>query len=435
MSVLTGLLGIAALIFLLAIRVPVAISMIAVSFVGTWQMIGLEPALGIVQNTPHSFVASWTLSAVPMFLLMGFIAFHSGLTAGLFDLARLALGRIPGGLAISTIFASSGFAAISGSSLACSAAMGRIAIPEMVKAGYRPSFACGVVSAGGTIGALIPPSILMIVYGVIAETSVTKVFMAGAIVGIMTAIAYSLVVLATCLVRPDIAPMKTVRGDTEDIPTVLKSVWPAVVLIALIFGGMFSGVFTATEAGALGAAFSIIISAAMRRLSTNVIVSAFFETILTTTSLLLIGIGAAMFTRFLGISGVSSFIAALVSDAGLSYFALMLIIVAIYLVIGMFMEPFGAMLITLPIFIPALEGQGVSLVWFGVLVVKLLEVGMLTPPVGMNVFVVHSVAGKYATVQQIFKGITPFFAVDLLLILLIIWEPELVMFLPKLLAG
>ncbi len=206
MSVDTGLYGLALLGVLLVLRMPVALALMTVSFVGIWQMIGLTAAFGILQNTPYSFVAKWTMSAVPMFLLMGFVAFHTGMTGGLFAAAKVVLARLPGGLAISSIFACSAFASVSGSSLATAAAMGRIAIPEMVAAGYRPSIAAGAIAAGGTIGALIPPSILMIIYGVIAETSITKVFVGGFSIGIMTAIAYSVTVLLISWARPDVIP-------------------------------------------------------------------------------------------------------------------------------------------------------------------------------------------------------------------------------------
>ena len=212
MSIETGFWGVGVLFLLLLLRVPVAIALIAVSFGGVASMLGLTPAIGLLSNTPFSFVSNWTLSAVPMFLLMGFVSYHAGLTGGLFEAAKAVLRRIPGALAISSVFACSGFAAVCGSSLATAAAMGRIAIPEMVKSGYAPSFATGAIAAGGTIGALIPPSILMIVYGVFAETSVTKVFMGGITIGLMTALAYSAVVLLTCWLRPDIAPPR--RGPS-----------------------------------------------------------------------------------------------------------------------------------------------------------------------------------------------------------------------------
>jgi tripartite ATP-independent transporter DctM subunit len=432
MSVETGLYGVICLFVLLALRVPVALALIAVSFGGVTLLLGVTPAIGILANTPYSFVSNWTLSAVPMFLLMGFVAYHAGLTTGLFEAAKAVLRRVPGALAISSIFACSGFAAVCGSSLATAAAMGRMAVPEMVRAGYSPSFATGAIAAGGTIGALIPPSILMIVYGVFAETSVIKVFMGGITIGILTALLYSAVVLLTSWLRPDIAPPRPI--DTENLSAVeaLTKIWPVLLLMLVVFGGLFSGIFTATEAGAVGAVGSIAIALAMRRLSLGIFRTALLETLTTSASLFIIGIGAAMFTRFLGLTGLTGAISGLVSGAELGYFQLMLIVVVLYLVLGMFMEPFGALLITLPVLLPIFRAEGIDLVWFGVLVVKLLEIGMITPPVGLNVFVIRNVASEYASVAQIFKGVIPFLLADVAVVAIVIVAPSLILFLPSL---
>lgn len=432
MSVTIGFLGVGVLMVLLILRVPVALALIAVSFGGVATMIGLQPAIGIIQNTPFSFVANWTLSAVPMFLLMGFISFHAGLTGGLFEAAKAVLRRVPGALAISSIFACSGFAAVCGSSLATAAAMGRIAIPEMVKSGYSPSFATGSIAAGGTIGALIPPSILMIVYGVFAETSITKVFVGGITIGIVTAISYAIVVLLTTWLRPDIAPRRPLDADGLDPRKALLNIWPVLLLMGVVFGGLFSGFFTATEAGAVGAIGSILIGIGTGRMSWTIFRVSMVETLQTSASLFIIGVGAAMFTRFLGLSGLSSFLSSMVAGADLGYVQLMVIVVIIYLVLGMFMEPFGAMMITLPVLLPIFRAQGIDLVWFGVVLVKLLEIGMISPPVGMNVFVIRNVASQYATVAQIFKGVVPFLAADMVVVVLSIAFPAFILYLPSL---
>ncbi|MEO8241920.1 MAG: TRAP transporter large permease [bacterium] len=431
MSVETGFAGLAVLMLLLVLRLPVAMALIAVSFGGVASMAGLRPALGLLSNTPYSFVASWTMSAVPMFLLMGFVAFHTGLTTGLFEAAKVLLRKLPGGLAVSAIFACSGFAAVSGSSLACAAAMGRIAIPEMVRAGYRPSLAAGCIAAGGTIGALIPPSILMIIYGIFAETSITQVFIGGIGVGLATALGYSIVIMLISWQRPDLIP------DRDDSPadwTALLRIAPVVALVAVVFGGLFSGLFTATEAGAVGALATIVIAAAMGTLTRQALFQSLVETVTTSGSLFIIGVGAVMFTRFLSLSGLSGFLSSFVADQDLSYWHLMAIIVVIYLVLGTFMEPFGAMLVTLPIFLPILRQEGISLVWFGVLVVKMLEIGMITPPVGLNVFVIRNVASQYVTTAQIFLGILPFFISDMIVVLVVVAFPALVLWLPSI-AG
>jgi len=433
MSVETGLYGVIGLFLLLALRVPVALALIAVSFGGVTFLLGITPAIGILSNTPYSFVSSWTLSAVPMFLLMGFVAYHTGLTTGLFEAAKSVLKRVPGALAISSIFACSGFAAVCGSSLATAAAMGRMAVPEMVKAGYSPSFATGAIAAGGTIGALIPPSILMIVYGVFAETSVIKVFMGGITIGILTAVAYSIVVLLISWLRPDIAPPRPIdMGNVSAAEAILK-IWPVILLMVIVFGGLFSGIFTATEAGAVGAFGAIAISFATRRLNFTIFRTALVETLTTSASLFVIGIGAAMFTRFLGLTGLTGAISNIVGGAELNYYQLMLIVVVLYLVLGMFMEPFGALLVTLPVLLPIFQAEGIDLIWFGVFVVKLLEIGMITPPVGLNVFVIRSVVIEHATVAQIFKGVIPFLIADIIIVIIAIAAPGLILFLPSIL--
>ncbi len=429
MAVEIGFYGLAALLALLALRVPVALSLIIVSMGGITMMFGWGTAIGMLSSTPYEFIAKWTLSAVPMFLLMGFVCFHTGLTNGLFNAAKVVFRWLPGGVAISSIFASSGFAAVSGSSVACAAAMGRIAIPEMVNGGYKPSFACGTIAAGGTIGALIPPSILMIVYGVFAQVSITQVFLGGISIGLLTAVSYSIVILLVSWRRPDIVPRQAL--DTRDIGAkqALIEIWPVLVLGFLVFGGLFSGFFTATEAGAVGAAGAILIGLVLRRLDGKVMKVALLETLSTTSALLIIGVGASMFTLFLSLSGLAGFITSAVTGWDPTYLQLMLVVVVIYLFLGLFMEPFGAMLVTLPVMLPVFELYDVSLIWFGVLLVKLLEIGMITPPVGMNIFVIKGVAGQYASLVDIFKGVSTFLVADIVVVALIIFFPQIVLFL------
>ncbi len=429
MSLETGLIGLGILLALLILRVPVAIALIGVSLGGITSIMGSDVAVSMLASKPYDFLSKWTLSAVPMFLLMGFVSYHTGLTAGLFNAAKVVFRWLPGGLAISSIFASSGFAAVSGSSVACAAAMGKIAIPEMVRSGYKPSFACGTIAAGGTIGALIPPSILMIIYGTFTQTSITNIFLGGIVIGLVTAVAYSLVVMLVSFFRPDIVPRHESGALDYTVAQAIREIWPVLVLGGIIFGGMFSGVFTATEAGAIGAGGAIIISLMLRRLDLSIFRTALLETLATTSSLLIIGIGASMFTVFLSLSGVSGAVGDLLAAWDPSFLQLMLMIVVVYLVLGLFMEPFGAMLITLPIFLPILDSFQVSLIWFGVLVVKLLEIGMITPPVGMNIFVIRGVAAKYASLVDIFRGVTLFLVADLFIVALMVLAPEFVMIL------
>jgi tripartite ATP-independent transporter DctM subunit len=429
-----GFAGIAALLVLLALRVPVALALILVSFVGIGWIFDWQPAFGLLASTPYDFVTSWTLSSIPMFLLMGFVSFHTGITSGLFDAAKTAFRRVPGNLAISGVIACSGFAAVCGSSLACAAAMGRIAIPEMVRSGYQPNFASGTIAAGGTIGALIPPSILMIVYGVFSETSIIKVFLGGISVGLFTAASYIAVILILSRLRPDIVPPAASAGAHQSVRQAVAAIWPVLALSVAVFGGLFSGIFTATEAGAIGAVGAILISLTMGRLTWQVLRQSLLETLSTCASLFIIGVGAAMFTRFLGVSGLAGFISSAVTGSELSYVQLMIIVVLVYLLLGMFMEPFGAMLVTLPIFLPIFDATSINLVWFGVLLTKLLEIGMISPPFGMNVFIIRGVAAEYVTLTGIFRGISLFLLADLVVVTLIIAFQDIVLFLPGLLG-
>jgi tripartite ATP-independent transporter DctM subunit len=302
----------------------------------------------------------------------------------------------------------------------------------MVKTGYRPNFAAGILAAGGTIGALVPPSILMIIYGVFAETSVTKVFLGGITVGLLTALSYCAVIVWVAVFRKDIIPPTPVDAAPFDFHAALRDVIPLSVLIVLIFGGLFGGLFTATEAGAVGAAGAILIAAFAGRLSWATFKPAMLETLGTCAALFIVGAGAVMFTKFLGLSGVAGMISQTVQAMDLGYFSLMFVVVVIYLILGMFLEPFGAMLITLPILLPLFQAQGIDLIWFGVLLVKLLEVGMVTPPFGMNVFVIRSVAADHVTMGGVFKGVMPFILADLVVIVLMILFPVIVTFLPGL---
>lgn len=430
MSPLVGVIGTAVLMVLLALRVPVAIGLVVVSFAGIAWLIGVEAALGVLSSTPYDFIASWTLSAIPMFLLMGFVSYHTGLTAGLFTAAKAVFARIPGGLAISSIFACAGFATVSGSSIATAAAMGRVAIPEMIKSGYNPNIAAGTIAAGGTLGALIPPSILMIIYGVLAETSVTKVFLGGIYAGLLTAVCYAAIIFLISIFKPSLVPQRAVSEDIS-LSSALRETWPVLMLITIIFGGMFGGLFTSTEAAAIGAAGAMLIAAFYRKLNISTMHTSLVETLSTTASLFIIAVGAAMFTRFLGLSGTASLINGVFASFDLTYLSLIVIIICVYLVLGMFMEPFGAMMVTLPIFLPILDVHGIDRIWFGILLVKLLEVGMITPPLGMNVFVIQSVASRYVTLVGVFKGITAFLVMDAVIIAILVAWPEAVLWLTR----
>lgn len=430
-----GLYGIGVLVVLLLLRMPIGISLIAVSFGGIWVTVGIRPAWGLLVNVPYDFAAKWTLSAIPMFLLMGYVCFHAGLTKGLFEACKVWLVRLPGGLALASIFASSGFAAVTGSSIACAAAMGRIAVPQMVENKYDPALATGSIAAAGTLGALIPPSILLILYGIFVQVPINHLFVGGMVVGILTAVFYVLIVVVRVVLKPELAPRVVQSSTLKERLDRLVDTWPILILVVLVLGGMFSGLFTATEAAAVGALLAMIFAAIRGCLSRRVVWRSLLDTLSTTGALFIISIGANLLTRFLALTGTSDLIANTLIGYELTGFALLVAIAALYLVLGMFLEPLGAMLLTLPVLLPILDKASIDLIWFGVFLVKLLEVGMITPPIGLNVFVIKSVVGNIASLGAIFRGVLWFIFADLLVLLLMIAFPAIVLYLPSLMTN
>ncbi|MCM2563384.1 TRAP transporter large permease [Lutimaribacter sp. EGI FJ00015] len=429
-----GLTGLATLIALIAVRVPIGIALIAVSFTGLYVLMGPRVAWGSMSIIPYKFTSSWILSSIPMFLFLGFISYHTQLTRGMFNAARIWLASLPGGLAIASIFGSAGFAAVSGSSIACSAAMGRIAIPEMMKHRYHPELATGTVAVAGTIGALIPPSIILILYGVIAQISISALFLGGIVAGLMTAVGYTLVVLLRVWLNPDLAPERDASVTMREKLLALRETWPILLIMIGIFGGLFGGVFTPTEAGAVGASLACLVAIISGQMTLDRFLTAARETLMTTAALLIIAIGASLLTRFLALSGAGDYLSGGILSIASSPVLLMIGIVCVYLLMGMFLEPIGAMLLTLPIILPVVDASGWSLLWFGIVLTKLLEIGMITPPIGMNVFVIKSVVGDLVKTSAIFRGVAWFIVMDLVLVAILCAFPGLVLWLPNL-AG
>ena len=426
-----GLIGLGVLVLLLLMRMPIGLSLILVSFTGIWVLIGSGPAWGILANIPYKFAAKWTLSSVPMFLLMGYICYHGGMTQNLFAAARAWMGALPGGLAIASVFGAGGFAAVTGSSVACAAAMGRIAVPEMTRAGYQPGLASGSIAAAGTLGALIPPSILLILFGIFAEVPIGELFLGGVSIGVLTTLSYALLIYVRVKLRPDLAPVREQAADLRARLTHLRNIWPVILLFTIVIGGMFAGLFTATEAGAIGAFASCVIAWFQGGLTFARFRQSVVETIVTTSALFLIAIGANLLTRFLALSGAGDLITETVLAFGASELAILTGIALIYLVLGMFLDPIGAMLLTLPVLLPVVDQAGIELIWFGVFVAKFLEIGMITPPVGLNVFVIKGVVDRSISLGVIFKGVAWFLVADAVVVILMIAFPELVMWANK----
>ena len=433
MNVELGYYSFAFLAVLLVLRVPIGVSLIVVSSLGIWFLRGFKAAFGTAKVIPFDFVAHWTLSAVPMFILMGAVASRTGMTSSLYGALRLWLGRVPGGLAIATSFAGAGFAAICGSSLATTAAMGRIAVPEMLKMKYDVGLATGAAAAVGTIGALIPPSIIMVIYAVFAEIPVGQMLIAGVIPGVMTSLIYALMIYLRCKFKPSLAPIV----DTEPVSLLdklsgLKSVWPILLIAFGITGSIYGGLATATEAGAAGAALTIIIALFQKSLSRKVFFESSIETVQTVASVFLIAIGAALMMRFLALSGMPFHVSGLVTELTDNPIVVILMCCILYLILGAFLDPLGILLLTLPILLPIFEDVGMNGIWAGVILIKMLEIGMLTPPMGLNVFVMKSIMGERVSLVQIFGGISWFLIAEIFIMALLIAFPSFILVLPGL---
>lgn len=429
-----GFTGLGILVVLMALRFPIGIALGLVSVGGIAALRGTDAAIAALAGLPFEFAANWSLSAVPMFLLMGAVAYHTGLTASLFSAARKWLSFLPGGLAVATNFASALFAAVSGSSLATAAAMARIAIPEMLRAGYDRGLATAVVAASGTLGSLIPPSILFVLYGIFTEQPIGKLLMAGVFPGLLTAFIYAGLIIGRCMLNPKLAPRADDRASMAEKLAELRKVWPVPVLILAVMGSLYSGLTTTTEAAAVGAFMAFVIGGTQGRLTWEAFKESMAEALTGTASIFFVAIGAILLTRFLALSGIPMYLAKLMGAWAVDPTLVVLGASLIYLFLGMFLDPVGLMLITLPVLMPMFRALNLDLIWIGVLVVKYLEIGLLTPPVGLNAYVVSGVVGKEVPLSTIFRGLTWFLGAEAVIMALLIGFPQISVFLPNLMG-
>jgi len=438
-----GVFGFGAALLLLAIRVPIGFTLVSVA--STCSLIayawrpgaefnftrGLRPALGLIESNAFEFIHSYPLSMVPLFIAAGHIAYHARITTDIYDAVRVWLAKIPGGLAIASLIGCGGFSAITGSSVACASSMGRICVPEMLRYGYSRQLATASVAAGGTLGSLIPPSVLFIIYGMFTETSISRLFLAGVIPGLLSLLGFIITVYVWVRLRPEVAPAADIDYNISDRRKAAFKAWPAAMLMTIIIGGIYGGIFTATEAAAVSLAFVLIFGALSKRLTWGDFVESMKETAYQTAALFFIAVGAKIFVSFVSLTGVTSALVEIIGNAGLENWVILLAIVLLYLVMGMFLDPLGTMLLTLPFTVPLIEEMGFNLIWFGVIVIKLLEIGLITPPVGLNVFVINSVVGKDIKVHTIFYGVMKFLILDVTVLLLLLSFPILSLFLPN----
>lgn len=425
-----GLISVGVALVLMAVRVPIGLSLISVSFVGIAAISSWKAAWGVLSTIPYSFIAAWELSAVPMFLLMGYVAARAGITNGLFAAMRVLFSWVPGSLAVASVGASALFAAASGSSTATSAALARIAVPEMIKAKYHKGLATGTIAAAGTLGSLIPPSIIMVIYGVFTNTAVGPLFVAGVIPGILTAVAFSTMIMIRVKLEPSLAPRSQVNLSEEECKAAFRDIWPLPTLILVVLGSIMLGIASPTEAGALGALMAILIAWKRKSISLGMLWDSLLDTATSTAGIFFIAIGAAMFQRLMGISQIPAFFSDSILSISDNKYVVILMISVVYLILGMFLDSIGIMLLTLPVVLPLLVALDFNMIWFGILVVKLLEIGMVTPPLGLNVYVVKSSLGNQVDLMTVFKGVSWFIVTDLLVLVALVAFPFLSLWLP-----
>ena len=433
-SLTLSLVSLGIMLLLIALRLPIGVAMGAVAFGGFWYLRNFNVALSALSDTPFVFAASWDLSAIPMFLLMGAIAGNSGIGTALFRAAYAWFGALPGGLAVATNWACAGFGAASGSSVAAAAVMARLAVPEMLRNKYDKGLATGVCASGGTLDALIPPSITFVIYGVFAEVSVTKLLIAGIVPGLLTAVVYMLMIIIRCQIDPALGPpiaMPDRAALWRERWGSLAGIWPILVLIFGVIGGLYMGVVTPTEGGAAGAFLAAIIGALQRKLSLAGFIDALKDAMSTTAQLFFVGIGAILYTKFLALSGTADMFTEAIGAWALDPLLLVIGVSIIYLILGTFMDPLGMILLTIPVFVPMFSKLGLDLVWLGVLVVKYIGISLLTPPVGFNIYVVATATGNTIPLKTIYRGCYWFLACEVLIMALLIAFPQISLWLPN----
>ena len=420
---LIGIIGIFVLLALIFMRVWIGFAMTAVGLVGYWILEGWDRAAVMIGTEPFSQISDLTLATIPLFVLMGAVISNTNLGKDLFETASKWIGSIRGGLASATVLACAAFAAVCGHTSATSITMGKIAMPEMKRYKYNEKFAAGACTAGGTIGIMIPPSIAFILYGLITQVSIGKLFLAGFIPGILQAVFYMATIMIITRIKPDWGPATSQKFTMKEKLGSLKLSGPVMLIFLIAIGGIYLGVFTPTEAGAGGAFAAIIISLIAKRLKWPQFKGTMLETTMMTGMMIALMAGAYIFQRFITVSKVPFLISESIAAMGLGKTQFMIVVVFFYLFLGCFMDIFGAIILTIPIIMPTVNALGINPIWFGVIVVRLMEIGLITPPLGMDVFT-FSGAMKIPT-GTVFRGITPFVLADFLHLMLLLFIPQL----------
>ncbi|MFM6986258.1 MAG: TRAP transporter large permease [Hydrogenophaga sp.] len=418
-----GLLCLAAVLLLAFLRVPLGIALLTVSIGGISLVNSFEVARTLIPMTLSEAAFSYELAVVPLFILMGNVLSRTGISEDLFRAAYAFLGAVRGGLALATMVTCAGFSAVCGSSFATAATMAKVAYPSMQQYGYSDRLASATIAAGGTLGILIPPSIILMIYGILTQQNIGELFIAGVLPGLLGLAMYMLVIYLIAWFKPEHAPRGNPVPARERWQS-LAGVWPFVALFLLIIGGLYRGWFTATEAGGMGSGLALLIALVQRRLTLTRFVEVMKETAHTSVMLYVVLFGAMLFSQLISFSGLADALLSLVHDSGLSRLGVLLVILAVFLLLGCVMDSMAIILIFVPLFTPTLVAQGFDLVWFGIIVVVLTEIGLITPPVGMNVFVLKANLPK-VPVGTIFRGLVPFIGIDVLRLTLLVAFPSI----------
>ena len=425
---LVALLGFIAMFTLMAFRVPIGIAMGIVGVVGFASLTSLNTGLNLLSNVPLSVLTDYNLSVIPMFVLMGAFASHAGMSRELFGAGLAWLGHRRGGLGLAAVAACAGFSAINGSSVATAATMTQVALPEMRRAGYAPGLSAGVIAAGGTIGIMIPPSVIFVLYGIMTETDLSKLFAAGVVPGLLAVAGYFAVIQFIGWRNPEAMPRGEVHGWNERFAT-LRQLWAVILLFIFVLGGIYGGFFTVQEAAGMGATGTLLIGIARGRLRAPQIRAALIDALRVSSAIMLIVVGAYLFGYFLTITQFTQKAVDLLVNLPIGAYGVLALVMVGYLILGAVMDELAMILLTVPIVFPAMMQLGFDPIWFGVIIVMAVTFGMICPPVGMNVFVINSIA-RDVPLGRIYAGTMPFIAIDLVRLVLICAFPALSLWLP-----
>ena len=422
-------LGLLAMLILAFARVPLAIAMGLVGFAGLWWMRGLNPAMASVTSTVYESGFEYTLSVVPLFILMGNFVTRAGMSRELYRAAYTLVGHFRGGLGMATVMACAGFGSVCGSSIATAATMTKVAYPSMKEHGYSGQLAAGAIAAGGTLGILIPPSTILVIYGLVTETNIGKLFAAGFIPGILAVVMMCLTIAFMTWRNPELGPAAE-RSSWAERLSAFKDVWAVAVLFVVVMGGIYGGVFTTTEGAGVGAFGAFLIALLRGSLNFKVTLEILTDSARTTGMLFMILVGALVFANFMNFTSMPNDLKNLVSSYNISPLTVMIFICAIYVILGAAMEELSIVLLTLPVFFPLVVSLGFDPVWFGIVIVLVVMIGLISPPVGMNMFVVRNMLPELST-MTVFKGVLPFVYTLIAVLALLVAFPEIALFLPQ----